>query len=90
MSKPSAKFKLLYTKSAVTDIQKLDRVAKKKIKKKIELYSQKPFAYARKLTKPLLGTYRWRVGNYRVVFDIDKNKLIILRIGHRKEIYTRN
>ena len=45
MSKPLVKFKLLYTKTAVKDIQKLDRVVKKKIKKKIELYSPKPHFY---------------------------------------------
>ncbi|HUW22189.1 MAG TPA: type II toxin-antitoxin system RelE/ParE family toxin [Candidatus Bathyarchaeia archaeon] len=88
MSKFSAKFNLLYTKTAVKDIQKLDRVVKKKIKKKIELYSQKPYFYARKLIKPSLGSYRWRIGKYRVVFDIDKSRIVILRIGHRKEIYS--
>jgi mRNA interferase RelE/StbE len=88
MSRPLVKFKLLYTQTAVKDIQKLDRVVKKKIKKKIEVYSRRPFFYAKKLIKPLLGTYRWRVGNYRIIFDIDRNKIIILRIGHRKEIYS--
>jgi mRNA interferase RelE/StbE len=85
--KPSVKYKLFYTKSAVGDIQKLDPVAKKKIKKKIEFFSKKPLFYSRKLIKPQLGAYRWRIGNYRVVFDIDNKKIIILRIGHRKEIY---
>lgn len=80
-------FKLLYTKSAFKDIQKLDSVAKKKIKKKIEAYSKNPLSFAKKLVSPLIGNYRWRIGNYRVVFDIDKNKIIILRIGHRREIY---
>jgi mRNA interferase RelE/StbE len=88
MSRPLVKFKLLYTKTAVEDIQKLDRVVKKKIKKKIELYAKKPFFYAKKLVKPSLGSYRWRIGDYRVVFDIDKDRIVILRIGHRREIYS--
>lgn len=88
MSGPSVKFKLFYTKTAVKDIQKLDQVVKKKIKKKIELFSKKPLFYARKLIKSSLGSYRWRVGSYRVVFDIERDKIIILRIGHRKEIYS--
>ena len=81
------KFKLLYAKSAVTDIQKLDSVAKKRIKKKIEVCSKKPLFYAKKLIKSSLGSYRWRIGNYRIVFDIDGNKIIFLRIGHRREVY---
>ncbi len=80
-------YKLLYTKSAVKDIKKLDSVAKKKIKKKLEIYSSKPFFYAKKLTDTKLETYRWRIGNYRVVFDIDGKDIIVLRIGHRREIY---
>ncbi|MFC1727670.1 type II toxin-antitoxin system RelE/ParE family toxin [Patescibacteria group bacterium] len=88
MSKSSAKYKLLYSKTAVKDIQKLDRIAKKKVKKKIDLYHSKPFFYSRKLIKPSLGSYRWRIGNYRVVFDVDNNKIVILRVGHRKEIYS--
>ncbi|MBC8526038.1 MAG: type II toxin-antitoxin system RelE/ParE family toxin [Candidatus Cloacimonetes bacterium] len=34
-----------------------------------------------------LGSYRFRIGNYRVIFDIDEDKLVILRVGHRKNIY---
>ena len=80
-------YKLLYTKSAVTDIQKLDTIAKKRIKKKMEEYALNPLIYAKKLTHAVIGSYRWRVGNYRIVFDIEGNKIIILRIGHRREIY---
>ena len=78
---------LLYTKSAFKDIQKLDPVVKKKIKIKIEAYSKKPLFYGKKLASPAIGTYRWRIGNYRVVFDIDGKNIVILRIGHRREIY---
>lgn len=80
-------YRLFYTKSAFKDIQKLDSVAKKKIKKKIEAYSKKPLFYGKKLINPVIGTYRWRIGNYRVVFDVDKRNIVILRIGHRREIY---
>ena len=80
-------FRLLYSRSAAHDIKKLDSVAKKKIKKKIEIYSRKPLVYAKKLIDPRIGTYRWRVGNYRVIFDIDGKNIVILRIGHRREIY---
>ncbi|MBI4991285.1 type II toxin-antitoxin system RelE/ParE family toxin [Candidatus Gottesmanbacteria bacterium] len=78
---------LIYTRYAVKDIDKLDLVAKKKIKKKIEAYSKKPFLYGKKLINPAIGTYRWRMGNYRVVFDIDRENIVILRVGHRREIY---
>ena len=80
-------YKLLYTKTAYQDIQKLDDVAKKRIKKKLEEYIRDPFHHAKKLTDSSVGSYRWRIGNHRIVFDIDKDKIIILRVGHRREIY---
>jgi len=80
-------FKVFYTKAAARDIKKLDRVVKKKIKKRIESYSKRPLFYARKLIDPRLGTYRWRVGNYRIVFDMDKRNIVILRVRHRREVY---
>ena len=79
--------KVVYTRTAARDIKRLDRVVKKKIKKRIETYSQKPLFYARKLLDPRIGTYRWRVGNYRVIFDIDKKNIVILRVRHRREVY---
>lgn len=34
-----------------------------------------------------LGSYRFRIGDYRVIFDIENDKIIILRVGHRAKIY---
>ena len=82
-------YKLLYTETAVKDIQKLDSVTKKRIKKKLELYSSDPLRYAKRLTSNAIGAYRWRIGNCRVIFDIGRRDLVILRIGHRREIYKK-
>ena len=38
---------------------------------------------------PKIGTYRFRMGNYRVIFDIEGKDIVILRVGHRREIYKR-
>lgn len=80
-------YKLLYTKSAAKDIQKLDTVVKKRLKNKLETYASNPLSYAKKLTDFSLGTYRWRIGNYRIIFDMDQGNIVILRIRHRREIY---
>jgi mRNA-degrading endonuclease RelE of RelBE toxin-antitoxin system len=41
------KYLLVYTKTAFDDIKKLDPVAKKRIKKKLEQFSLSPFKYAK-------------------------------------------
>lgn len=83
-------YKLVYTRTAFNDIKKLDSVVKKRIKKRIEEFLKDPIRSAKRLTSSSIGDYRWRVGNYRVVFDIDKNNIVILRVGHRREIYRKN
>ncbi len=81
------KYKILYTRSAFEDIQKLDGVTKKRLKKKIDRFLQNPFSFTKRLINSSIGSYRWRVGNYRIVFDNEADKIIILRVGHRREIY---
>ena len=80
-------YRLVYTKTAVKDIQKLDIVAKKRIRKKMEIFIKKPLFYSKKLINPAIGSFRFRIGNFRVVFEIDKDKIVVLRVGHRREIY---
>lgn len=83
------KYELFYTKRAVDDIKKLDSLTKKRIGKKLLGYTGYPLKYAIKLTEPKLGNYRFRIGDYRVVFDIKQNKIIVLKVGHRKDIYKK-
>lgn len=80
-------YKLIYTKTAAHDIKKLDNIVKKRLKKKIEKYAVDPILYGKKLINNSIGTFRWRIGNYRIVFDIYDDEIVILRVGHRREIY---
>jgi mRNA interferase RelE/StbE len=84
---------VIYTKKAKKDLKKLDKKDSFNIASKIEFYSKQknPLKYAKKLKLPLDDLYRFKVGDYRVVFETDsKGKiflLIILKVGHRKDIY---
>lgn len=49
--------------------------------------SKNPLKHAQKLINPKIGEYRFRIGDYRVIFDIDFENIVILRIGHRKKLY---
>ncbi len=83
------KYDLVYTRRAVKDIQKLDSESKERIGKTLLRYKDNPLIYAEKLTDSQLGTYRFRIGDYRVIFDIEGNEIAVLRAGHRREIYKR-
>lgn len=81
------KYTLVYTKRAVEDIEKLDTLAKKRIGIKILELQNSPIEKSRKLFNSKLGSYRYRIGDYRIIFDLDGIRVVILRVGHRKEIY---
>ena len=80
-------YRILLTNRAVKDLGKLNEDVKLRIKEKFNLLLNDPTGISKKLSSPLIGTYRLRVGDYRVIFDIDDDKVVILRIGHRKDIY---
>ena len=82
-------YKLVYTQRAIKDIRKLEQISKKRIGRALVRYEEDPLKYAEKLIDPRLGTYRFRIGDFRVVFDLKGNEIIVLRVGHRKDIYKK-
>ena len=83
------KYSLVYTRRAIKDIQRLEEKTRKRIGNALLRYSEDPFNYAEKLTDSKLGNYRFRIGDYRVIFDLEATDIVVLRVGHRKEIYRK-
>lgn len=83
------KYKLVYTHRASKDILRLEKRVKQRIGKALKKYGEEPLKHASKLTDPALGTYRFRIGDYRVIFDIVDQEIVVLRVGHRKDIYRK-
>lgn len=87
--------KVIYTQKAISNLKQLDNNLAKKIINKIAYYcSQENFIkHTKKLSNFSTPTYRFRIGNYRAIFEIGQNNeiqiLYILSIGHRKEVYKR-
>ncbi|MFH1326839.1 MAG: type II toxin-antitoxin system RelE/ParE family toxin [archaeon] len=81
-------FVLEWKEGAINQLQNLDSNLARRIYKKVDTLKKDPFT---KNIKRLKGekAFRLRIGDYRVIFDIDQNKRIItiLRLGHRKNIY---
>ncbi len=80
-------YKVLLTQRALKDLDALEKQHRARIIKKLKEYGTKSHKGTRKLENPKIGTHRLRIGDYRVVFDIDGDNLVVLRIGHRKTIY---
>ncbi|MCD8554121.1 type II toxin-antitoxin system RelE/ParE family toxin [Seleniivibrio sp.] len=85
-------YKILFTKTAEKELSKLDKQSAIRIinflKSRLS-FSDNPKSLGKQLTGELCHYWRFRVGDYRIICDIQDDKLVILalRIGHRKEVY---
>lgn len=79
----------LFKQQAKKDLDSLEKQIRVRILKKLAFYfSQKdPIKFADTLTDSRIGQFRFRIGDFRVIFDHQQGKVIVLTIGHRKDIY---
>lgn len=81
-----------FTKSALKTLKKMDKSTAALIygwiRKNLE-GCDNPRAHGKGLTANKSGQWRYRIGDYRILADINDNKVLILviNIGHRKDIY---
>ena len=72
------------------DLPKIDMKDRSMIKRAIEeRLATRPEVFGKPLQRTLKGYWRLRVGEYRVVFKIVENDILILGIIHRKDVYQR-
>lgn len=75
--------------AAQRQLRKLDPQARRRLQAAIELLAEEPRPPAAKMLVNSDGAWRVRVGDYRVIYDIEDDRLLILVLaaGHRREIY---
>lgn len=80
---------ILYTYKAQDDFDGLAADIQKRIAKKMRFYAvqKDPLEFAERLTDPREGEFRFRVGDWRLIFDVRDNTIFILRIKHRSKAY---
>jgi len=86
------KYVVDFKPSTIKDLRKLPINIQKRIAKKLEYYlnQSEPLDYAVPLVgNGKVGDYRFRVGDYRVVFDFKDNRITILMIEHRRDVYRK-
>jgi mRNA interferase RelE/StbE len=83
-------FNIVYKKSVRRDLKKIPEEECSRVLDKIEAdLSENADAFT-VLKGKFAGLRKYRVGRYRVIFAILDNDVLILRIGHRKEVYKKN
>ncbi|MFA5865556.1 MAG: type II toxin-antitoxin system RelE/ParE family toxin [Phycisphaerae bacterium] len=84
-------FTVIVLPSAQKELDELPASLRKTVLRKILSLRDNPYPSGSKKLKGSDGFYRLRVGNYRVIYEVNGNILYVygIRIGHRKDVYRR-
>ena len=85
-------YKVEYTEQAIKELRKIDKHTQFFILAWIEknlVDCENPRQHGKGLTANRSGEWRYRVGDYRIIAEIEDDKVIILvlTVGHRRDIY---
>ena len=80
-------YNVVFSKTAENHIKKLNKNIQERIIIALERAKTRPYNFVTKLSG--YPYYKMRIGDYRIIIDIQKDRIIILvvEIGHRKNIY---
>jgi len=82
-------YQIIPTKTFLKDLEKrVDLQYTRQIEKVIDKLAKNPYQGI-KLSSIKIGQWRIRIGDYRIRYDIEGNKVILLRVRHRKDIYRK-
>lgn len=81
------RFKLLWSPGALREFEKLDRSVQRRVAAKLDQVAEDPHRYATRLVG--YPSFRVRVGDLRIIIDIDQGtvQILVLQVGHRRNIY---
>ena len=83
-------YEAIWHEGSLEDLERFDRTIAQKIVEKVKNYlTQDPERLGIPLKGNLKGLYRYRIGDYRVIYVIDQEekKVMILKVNHRKKVY---
>ncbi len=80
-------YDIIFSEQALKQLEKLEKTLQERIIKVLERIRIRPEHFVTKLVGDY--GYKLRIGDYRVILDLDRDKLLILviKVGHRKNIY---
>jgi mRNA interferase RelE/StbE len=82
-------YQIEFLKTAEKEFYKLPKEIQKRIAKKLQSLKINPYLPDVKALKNGQGRLRVRVGDYRIIYKVENDHLVILiiKIGHRKNVY---
>ena len=72
---------------AIRDLKSIDKSQARRIAEKVALMKDDLAGDVKRLTN-FTPEFRLRVGEYRVLFEVEGNKVLIYRVRHRKDAYS--
>jgi mRNA interferase RelE/StbE len=83
------RYRIEITRDALRALAKLDKPARRRVQVAIDGLGENPRPSGVIAMQGLRGAYRLRVGNYRMIYTVEDNRLVVLVVdlGHRREIY---
>ena len=84
-------YKVIYHPDVLKeDLVKIPQNMREAIRRAIETrLIPDPFLSGEPLRQSLKGHRKLRVGDYRVIYRVTHDQITVLKIGHRKEVYTK-
>jgi len=81
--------KIFYTHGAAEELKSLSKPDQKRIVSKMRFYAgqENPLTFAKRLVDVRGGQFRYRIGDYRVIFDVARDSIYVLKIAKRSDIY---
>ena len=84
-----ATYQIEWKKSALRELKRLDRKIIPRIISAVESLSTNPFPSGVRKLQGAYNTYRVRIGEYRIIYEVIHARIVIviLRVRHRKDAY---
>ena len=82
-------YTIVPTKRFTKDFRKLPRALQKRVLAVLEEMRKNPYRGTR-VRAAETGNWRWRVGDYRIGYDIEEEDIALLRVRHRREAYRKS
>ncbi len=82
-------YQIIFKPSFLKDLKKIPKDVREKVQSIVENVRRDPFIMASKRLVGYTNLYRYRLGDYRLVYYVnsEQKKVIFLLVAHRKDVY---